>query len=119
MNFVNRSKQHTSVKVTWEEEEQGNKNAFLFEGDDNMFDGNKVDLHEIIASEDLESDEEDEEEQDVNAIRAKLLGKKKQSSGEEQDDDENGSDNARRNVYSDFDKKNRNKGVEVSFLQAF
>jgi hypothetical protein len=82
-----------------------------------MFDGNKVDLHEIIASEDLESDGEDEEEQDVNTIRAKLLGKQRQSSGEEEDG--SGKENGRKSVYADFDKTNRNKGVEVSFLQAF
>lgn len=118
LNFINRSKQHTSVKVTWEEEEKGNKNAFLFEGDDNIFDGNKVDLHEIVASEDLDSEEDDGEEHDVNRLRAKLLGRKNDSSGEEEDgasDEEQGN----RNVYADFDKKNRHKGVEVSFLQAF
>lgn len=117
LNFVNRSKQHTNVKVTWEEEEKGNKNSFLFEGDDNIFDGNKVDLHEIIASEDLESDEDEDEEQDVNALRSKLLGKQQQSSDDE--DAESEEEKSKKNVYADFDKKNRHKGVEVSFLQAF
>ena len=113
MNFMTRSRQHTSLEVTWEAPAKGNKNAFLFEVDDHMLDGDKIDLNEIIASEDLDSDGEDEQEEDVEDIRAKLLG----TGGEGYLEDEQEAEI--HNVYADFDKANRNKGVEVNFLQAF
>lgn len=115
MNFMTRSKQHTSLEVTWEAPAKGNKNAFLFEVDDHMLDGDKIDLNDIIASEDLESDGgSDEEEEDVEDIRAKLLG-----TGQFAEDEDDEEEEAQHNVYSDFDKSNRHKGVEVNFMQAF
>jgi hypothetical protein len=113
MNFMTRSKQHTSLEVTWEAPAKGNKNAFLFEVDDHMLDGDKIDLNEIIASEDLDSEGEDEQEEDLDDIRAKLLG----TGGDGYVEDEQEAEI--HNVYADFDKSNRNKGVEVNFLQAF
>lgn len=109
-NFMTRSRQHTKLEVTWEAPAKGNKNAFLFENDD-ILDNDQVDLHQIIASEDLDSDDSGEEEEDVEDIRAKLLGKGKFAEDGDEEEDEN--------VFKDFDKANRHKGVEVNFLAAF
>lgn len=101
-NFFVKAKQHTSVEITWEKPERGNKNSHLFEVDDEVLD-NRVDLTEIINSDDLAGEsEEEEEEKDVEEIRKRLLGNGK-------------------NVYSDFDKAGRRdrQQVDVKFLAAF
>jgi hypothetical protein len=102
LNFVIKARQHTNVEITWEKPEKGNKNAFLFEMDDNDLD--KVDFRDILASDDDmpdEAEQEDEEEVNMMEVRRKLLGR------------------GNRDVFADFDKSKGKQDIEVNFMAAF
>lgn len=109
-NFFVKAKQHTNVEITWEKPEKGNKNAYLFEVDDDVLD-KKIDLTEIINSDDLAdenelSEEDGDNEKDIGEIRRRLLGNFKEKS-------------ERNDVYSDFDKSKKKTNIDVKFLAAF
>ena len=111
LDFLFKARKHTNVELTWEKAEKGNKNAFLFELE-NEEDQDRVDLTGIIASDDLEddSDEEGGEEakearRDPKEVRARLLGSA-----------------SNKGVFADFDKGARRgggQGIDVGFRIAF
>ena len=112
LNFLNRALTHTSVTCTWDEPERDNKrNELLFK--DGIAD--QLDLDDYIAPGFEEPVYEDDEE-DAAPLLAEDSPLEQSAASDSEDSAEAAQQVVERvNIHDDFDKKNKRRGIKISF----